>query len=93
MCLGVPARIVAILDAERMLATAEILGERREVNLSCIADPGGTLSDEVGRWVLIHVGFAVSRVDETDAQITLDMLRQVGEAEDELGDLKAALLA
>lgn len=93
MCLGVPAKIVAIADAERMLAVADILGVRREVNISCIADPDGPLTDEIGRWVLVHVGFAVSRVDEAEAQATLDMLHQIGEAEGERGHLKASLLA
>ncbi|MGY0830878.1 HypC/HybG/HupF family hydrogenase formation chaperone [Azospirillum argentinense] len=93
MCLGVPARIIAIADAARMLAVADILGERREVNLSCIVEPGEALSDQVGRWVLVHLGFALSRVEEADARITLDLLRQVDEAEAGRGHLKASLLA
>ncbi|CAO3456052.1 [NiFe] hydrogenase metallocenter assembly protein HypC [Azospirillum argentinense] len=93
MCLGVPARIIAIADAVRMLAIADILGERREVNLSCIVEPGEALSDQVGQWVLVHLGFALSRVEEADARITLDLLRQVDEAEAGRGHLKASLLA
>ncbi|WP_114857060.1 HypC/HybG/HupF family hydrogenase formation chaperone [Azospirillum brasilense] len=93
MCLGVPARIIAIADAVRMLAVADILGERREVNLSCIVEPGEALSDQVGQWVLVHLGFALSRVEEADARITLDLLRQVDEAEAGRGHLKASLLA
>lgn len=93
MCLGVPARIVAIADAGRMLAIAEILGERREINLSCIADPGEALSDRIGQWVLVHLGFALSRVEEADARVTLDLLRKVDEAEGGRGHLKASLLA
>ncbi|PWC91444.1 hydrogenase formation protein HypC [Azospirillum sp. TSH100] len=93
MCLGVPARIITIADAGRMLAVAEILGESREVNLSCIAEPGSPLSNEIGQWVLVHMGFALSRVEEADAQVTLDLLRQVDEAEAGRGHLKASLLA
>lgn len=93
MCLGVPARIIAIVDAVRMLAVADILGERREVNLSCIVEPGEALSDQIGQWVLVHLGFALSRVEEADARITLDLLRQVDEAEAGRGHLKASLLA
>lgn len=93
MCLGVPARIVAVADAGRMLAIAEILGERREINLSCIADPGEALSDRIGQWVLVHLGFALSRVEEADARVTLDLLREVDDAEDGRGHLKASLLA
>ena len=93
MCLGVPARIIAIVDAVRMLAVADILGERREVNLSCIVEPGEALSDQIGQWVLVHLGFALSRVEEAVARITLDLLRQVDEAEAGRGHLKASLLA
>ncbi|CAO3424767.1 HypC/HybG/HupF family hydrogenase formation chaperone [Azospirillum endophyticum] len=92
MCLGVPARIVAIADAGRMLAVADILGERREVDLSCITEPGDPLSDHVGQWVLVHLGFALSRVEEADAWVTLDLLRQIDEAEAGRGHLKASLL-
>ncbi|CAO3381037.1 HypC/HybG/HupF family hydrogenase formation chaperone [Azospirillum argentinense] len=93
MCLGVPARIVAIADAARLRAVADILGERREIDLSCIAEPGEALSDRIGQWVLVHLGFALSRVEEADARITLDLLRQVDEAEAGQGHLKASLLA
>ncbi|MBK1840503.1 HypC/HybG/HupF family hydrogenase formation chaperone [Azospirillum sp. YIM B02556] len=93
MCLGVPARIVAIADAGRMLAIADILGERREVDLSCIAEPGEALSKQIGQWVLVHLGFALSRIEEVDARVTLDLLRQIDEAEDGKGHLKASLLA
>src|ERR1700728_4579054 len=84
MCLGVPALIVAITDEERMLATAEVLGVRREVNIACVAEEGAPLSDCIGLWVLIHVGFAVVRIDEDEARITLDLFRQMGEIEAEI---------
>lgn len=93
MCLGVPARIIAIADARRMLAAVDILGERREVNLSCITEPGDALTDLIGQWVLVHLGFALSRIEEADARVTLDLLRQVDEAEAGRGHLKASLLA
>lgn len=93
MCLGVPARIVAIADAGRMLAVADILGERREVDLSCIAEQDKPLSDQIGQWVLVHMGFALSHVEEADARVTLDLLRQIDEAEAGRGHLKASLLA
>jgi hydrogenase expression/formation protein HypC len=84
MCLGVPALIVAITDAHRMLATAEVLGVRREVNIACVAEDGAPLSDCIGMWVLLHVGFAVARIDEDEARVTLDLFRQMGEIEAEL---------
>jgi hydrogenase expression/formation protein HypC len=93
MCLGIPALIIAIADAERMLATADILGVRREVNIACVADDGAPLSDCIGLWVLVHVGFAVARIDEDEARITLDLFRQMGEVEAEIELMRASLPA
>jgi hydrogenase expression/formation protein HypC len=81
MCLGVPALITAITDEQRMLAVADVLGVQREVNITCVAEEGAPLSDCIGIWVLVHVGFAVARIDEEEARITLDLFRQIGEAE------------
>ena len=77
MCLGIPGRIVAITDEARQMALAEISGVRREVNVACIAE--GPLSDLVGEWALIHVGFAMSRIDEAEAAATLKVLHEIGE--------------
>lgn len=92
MCLGVPARILAVADAARMTVIAEMLGEQREVNLSCLAGPDDPLSAWVGDWVLVHLGFALSRIGEADALAFIDMLRQLDEAEDGRGHMKAALI-
>ena len=62
MCLGIPGQIVEITDAERMMGTVDVSGVRRAVNLSCVAD-GDALESVVGEWVLVHVGFAMSRID------------------------------
>lgn len=80
MCLGVPARIVAITDAERMLATADTQGVPRTINIACVAAEGAPLSDCIGLWVLVHTGFAIARLDAEDARLTLDLLRQLDEA-------------
>jgi hydrogenase expression/formation protein HypC len=74
MCLGIPGRIVRIDDAARKLATADVAGVQRQVNLVCT--PGAT----VGDWVLIHVGFAMARIDEEQAAQTLQILKELGEA-------------
>jgi len=74
MCLGIPGRIVRIDDAARKLATAEVAGVQRQVNLACT--PGAA----VGDWVLIHVGFAMARIDEQEAALTLQILKELGEA-------------
>jgi hydrogenase expression/formation protein HypC len=80
MCLGIPAQIVRIDDAERMLATAEVGGVRRQVNIICIVDDEHPAEACVGDWVLLHVGFAMSRIDEVEAEATLRLLAELGEA-------------
>lgn len=82
MCLGIPGQIVEITDADRQMAMAEISGVRREVNVSCIAD--GPIEGLMGAWALIHVGFAMARIDEAEAAATLDALRGLGEAQETL---------
>ena len=74
MCLGIPGRIVAIDDAERMLATADVSGVKRQINIACVVDDEHPLEACVGDWVLIHVGFAMSRIDEAEAAETLRIL-------------------
>ena len=89
MCLGIPGRIVEITDAGRKLATVEISGVRRQVNVACIAGDGA-LDELVGSWALIHVGFAMSRIDEGEAARTLDILRELGEAQAEIEAMRAS---
>jgi hydrogenase expression/formation protein HypC len=84
MCLGVPGRIVEIRDRERMLAVADVFGVRRAVNVACIVDELHPIEACVGDWVLIHVGFAMARIDEAEAAETLKLLTEIGDMEDEL---------
>ena len=79
MCLGIPAQIVQIDDADRMLATAEVGGVRRQVNIICIVDEEHPPESCVGDWVLLHVGFAMSRIDAAEAEATLGVLTELGE--------------
>ena len=81
MCLGIPGRIVKIDDADRKLATVEVSGVRRQVNIACIVDDSHPVADCVGDWVLVHVGFAMARIDEREAEQTLQILRELGEAQ------------
>ena len=87
MCLGIPGRITAITDASRLMAMAEVSGVRREVNVACVA--GNDLEALVGQWVLIHVGFAMSVIDEDEAAATLEALRDLGEAQEALDQMRA----
>jgi hydrogenase expression/formation protein HypC len=83
MCLGIPGRIVEISDPGRRLAIVEISGVRREVNVACIAGDG-PLEALLGAWALIHVGFAMSRIDEEEAAKTLEVLHMLGDAQAEI---------
>jgi hydrogenase expression/formation protein HypC len=87
MCLGIPGRIVEFVDEERHLARIDVAGVRRVVNVDLVrADDVGP-----GDWVLIHVGFAISRIDEDEAQRTTDLLRELGETyEQELRQLSGS---
>ena len=83
MCLGIPGQITAITDPARQMAMAEVSGVRRAVNVACVDDTG-RLEDLIGKWVLIHVGFAMSVIDEDEAAATLAALEGLGEAQETL---------
>ncbi len=87
MCLGIPGRIVRITDASRLMALADVSGVRRAVNVACVAPED--LDTLVGEWVLIHVGFAMSRIDEAEAEKTMQILHDLGEAEAALAEIAA----
>ena len=91
MCLAIPGQVVAFVDEASRLATVEVAGVRRTVNVELLdGDADGVRS---GDWVLIHVGFALSKVDEDEAQATLALLAQMGEAyEQELRELSASVI-
>ncbi len=83
MCLGIPCRVEEIVDHERCVALVDVSGVKRKANMICVAEPG-KLDDLVGSWVLLHVGFAMSVIDEIEAARTLELLEQLGEVESEL---------
>ncbi len=84
MCLGIPGRIMKIDDITRKLATVDVGGVKRQINLACIVDATHPVEACVGDWVLIHVGFAMSRIDEAEAAETLKILTELGEAQAEM---------
>lgn len=79
MCLGVPGQIIAIDDPKTLTATVEVAGIRRKVDLSCIVDDEHPVESCLHDWVLVHVGFAMSRIDEQEAAVTLQVLHEIGE--------------
>jgi hydrogenase expression/formation protein HypC len=90
MCLGIPGRIIRIDDAEKKLATVDVSGVKRQVNVACIVDGANPLESCVGDWVLIHVGFAMSRINEAEAAETLKILHELGEAQAEMEAMRAS---
>ena len=90
MCLGIPGCIVSIDDADNMIATVDICGVRRQINISCIIEDNHPVQSCVGDWVLVHVGFAMSRIDAGEAAETLRILSELGEAQAELASMRAA---
>ena len=84
MCLGIPGQIIKIDDAVRNLATVDVSGVKRQVNITCIVSADHPVESCVGDWVLIHVGFAMSRIDEREAAETLKVLIELGEAQAEM---------
>lgn len=89
MCLGIPGKIVAIAHAVNKLATVEVLGVQREINIACIVNDEHPVASCVGDWVLVHVGFAMSRIDEKEAQLTLEVLQMLGDAQAEIEAMRA----
>jgi hydrogenase expression/formation protein HypC len=87
MCLAIPGQIVEHVDAATHLAKVDVAGVRRTVNIGLLDDA------DVGDWVLIHVGFAISKVDEEEAHATLALVSAMGaEFEAELEELKASVI-
>ncbi len=77
MCLGIPGQIVEITDANNKLALVNVGGVKRQVNLACIVDEEHPVQSCVGDWVLVHVGFALNRIDEEEAAETLKILQEI----------------
>ncbi len=88
MCLAIPGQVIEIVDEVNRLARVDVAGVRRNVNVGLLDDAIGP-----GDWVLIHVGFAISQVDEDEARATRDLLVRMGaDYEQELEELKASVI-
>lgn len=79
MCLGVPGKIIEISDEHLHIAKADVGGVKRNINIGLLEGEGV----EPGDWVLIHVGFAMSKIDEEEASSTLSFLEELGSAYDD----------
>lgn len=83
MCLGIPGQVVELIDAEQMMARVDVAGVKRPVNIACIVDEQHPPEACIGDWVLVHVGFAMSRIDADEAERTLAILAELGELQEE----------
>ena len=92
MCLAIPGQIVELVNVEHRLAVVDVAGVRRNVNVGLLDGDGG-VGVGPGDWVLIHVGFAISQVDEDEARATRELLERMGaDYEQELEELKASVI-
>ncbi|HZJ45560.1 MAG TPA: HypC/HybG/HupF family hydrogenase formation chaperone [Pyrinomonadaceae bacterium] len=87
MCLAIPGKIVEIVDEENRIAKVEVGGVKRNVNIGMLSES----DTKIGDYVLIHVGFAMSKVDEHEAEETLRMLKELGEFDLEFEQFKTAV--
>ena len=91
MCLAIPGQIIEVVDESNRLAKVDVAGVHRNVNIGLLDEDDEGVGP--GDWVLIHVGFAMSKVDETEALETRRMLESMGENyEQELEELKASII-
>jgi hydrogenase expression/formation protein HypC len=91
VCLAIPGRVIEIVDEANRLARVDVAGVQRTINVGLL-DAAGT-SASPGDWVLIHVGFALSKVDEQEAAATLALLQGMGaDYEQELEELRASVI-
>ena len=89
MCLGIPGQIVAISDPKNALGIVDFSGVRREINLACIVSDDHPVQSCLGVWVLVHVGFALGRIDEVEAATTLRIIAELGQIDQELAEMRA----
>jgi hydrogenase expression/formation protein HypC len=89
MCLGIPGEVVDISEDRPDLATVDVSGVRRPINIGLLEDD----PPKVGEWVLIHVGFALSKIDEDEAKAAMEFLESIGQAyADELEALRESMI-
>ena len=90
MCLGIPGQIVEVLDPATRSAVVSVGGVKRTINIAFIVNDEHPVESCIGDWVLVHVGFAMSRIDEDEAARTLALLTEMGEIQAELDAIRAS---
>jgi len=95
VCLAIPGQVLEIVDEQNRLAMVDVAGVQRSVNIGLLDAAGDSEGRPPGPgdWVLIHVGFAISQVDEEEAAATLSLLRGMGsDFETELAELRESTI-
>jgi hydrogenase expression/formation protein HypC len=87
MCLAIPGQIIEIVDAENQIAKVDVGGVRRNINTGMLNEDEA----QVGSWVLIHVGFAMTKIDEHEAKETLRVLEEIGQYQEEFEQFSTSL--
>jgi hydrogenase expression/formation protein HypC len=87
MCLAIPGQIIEIVDAENQIAKVEVGGVRRNINTGMLNEDEA----QIGNWVLIHVGFAMTRIDEHEAKETLRVLEEIGQYREEFEQFSTSI--
>jgi hydrogenase expression/formation protein HypC len=90
MCLGIPGEVIEIIPDKTDLARVDVSGVKRAINIGLLSDED---KPKPGEWVLIHVGFAMSKIDEKEAKAALEFLESIGQAyADEMAALRESLI-
>jgi hydrogenase expression/formation protein HypC len=84
MCLAIPGKIVEVAAGQNQVGVVEVTGVRRKIQLGLLEDD----MPQLGDWVLIHVGFAMSKISEQDAMEQMRLLRALGEAEQAMEEVR-----
>jgi len=93
VCLAIPGRVVEVPDETNQLALIDVAGVRRTVNIALLDGGEEGPGALVGQWVLIHVGFALSKIDTQEALATLELLQEMGaDYDQELRELRASVI-
>lgn len=88
MCLGIPGKIIELVDLDLLVAKVDIGGVKRDVIINCVVDDENPAESCVGHWVLVHAGFAMSRLDEDEAARTLAYLAAIGDMDAEVDAIR-----
>jgi len=89
MCLAIPGQVVELIDIERSLVKVDVSGVKRVINASCVLNDEHPFESCMGDWVLIHVGFAMSRINEEEARKTMAVLDEMGEMMQQMQEMQS----